>query len=157
MRYLKIEICLFILVLGCGLYGGCRTARESAAGTVYFLVAEILPFHNDSYILPLTKAEDIAAARNIIVSGTPKIVMSNIARGSGDGNYRNQDLVEPGKRVWSWHVVEFLEFADVSAEIYDGWPTYVEEHLEEWLATKKARIGFWSYTVSREVNISEIQ
>jgi hypothetical protein len=54
-------------------------------------------------------------------------------------------------------VTKFLGFVDVTAEIYDSWPTYVEEHLDEWLLQSDGIIGFWAYTVKRKVNTSELK
>jgi hypothetical protein len=135
----------------------CKKSSESISSTVYFLVAEIIPNHGDSYILPLTDPEDISRAESII-NGThnSQIVNARIARGSGDGNYLNKDLAGSG-RVWSWHVVEFFGFVDVTAEIYDSWPTYVEEHLDLWMQQNNGIIGFWVYTVKRKVDVSELK
>jgi hypothetical protein len=135
----------------------CKKSSESISSTVYFLVAEIFPNHGDSYILPLTDPEDISRAESII-NGTrnSRIVNARIARGNGDGNYLNKDLAGSG-RVWSWHVVEFFGFVDVTAEIYDSWPTYVEEHLDEWMQQNNGIIGFWAYTVKRKVDVSELK
>ena len=130
------------------------------AGTVYFLVTEIgEAVHKDSFVVPLTKPEDIAAARAIVADRakgleTSKIVLARIEKGSGDGTHANRDLV--GERTWSWHVAEFLGFPDMTVEIYDGWPGYVEENLDEWIRITEGRIGFWSYTVTRELTVEEV-
>ncbi|MCL4548251.1 MAG: hypothetical protein M1495_06755 [Bacteroidetes bacterium] len=124
--------------------------------TVYFLVAETNPNHNDSYILPLTKPEDIKHAREIIGgTGTTsnKIVVAKIAK--GNGAYVNKDLI--GGKTWSWYVSDFIGFADNTIEILDGYPTYVEENLDEWIRITSGKIGFWTYTVTREVNLSDIK
>lgn len=141
------------------LFPGCKKSTAADNGVVYFLVSEITHFHGDSFILPLSDPEDIAAAEKIvndIDSTTTRIVSARIARGSGDGKYLNKDLLSGNQGVWSWHVVEFFNFADVTAEIYDSWPGYVENHLDEWLQ-QDGIIGFWSYTVTRKVNPSELQ
>lgn len=157
----RIVITLGFTVLLMGLTGvpGCKKAAEVVDddGTVYYLVAEIVPNHNDSYILPLTDPAHIARADEI-VAGThySQIVSAYIARGDGDGRYRNKDLQGSG-RVWSWHVSQFNGFADVTAEIYDSWPTYVEDNLDFWLNNNQGIIGFWAYTVKRRVDPSEIQ
>jgi hypothetical protein len=132
----------------------CKKSHATPDGTVYFLVSEINPFHGDSFILPLTDADAIAEARRIIRGEPgPRIVSARIAEGSGDGNYLNKDLQNPG-RVWSWHVSEFFGFVDFTAEIYDGSPTWVEEHLENWMLQNQGIIGFWGYTVKSEADAS---
>jgi hypothetical protein len=54
--------------------------------------------------------------------------------------------------LWSWHVVEFLEFADATIEILDGWPTLVEQDVRGWIDNTGGIIGFWEYTVTAELH-----
>jgi hypothetical protein len=108
-------------------------------GPIYFLVAEPNRIvHGDSYVLPLTEPNDITHARNLITygpsAGQPIVVASITC---------SPDCINP----WSWHVTKFEAFADITAEILDGWPTYVEGHCNE----VPKQIGFWSYTVVREL------
>jgi hypothetical protein len=127
---------------------------------VYFQVAEITPTHGDSYILPLKDPAAIAQARELIQSGQTQIVVAEISKDENENYSINKDL--KNNRVWSWHVSGFLGFADNTIEIYDGWPEYVEENYDEWVEiTKgengKGRIGFWNYTVVREISAAELQ
>jgi hypothetical protein len=122
-------------------------------GTVYFLVAEPpgRVANGDSYVLPLTRPEDVAHARRLIAKGPDAgapIVVAAIAAGA-DGV--NRDYLDPDAPAWSWHVTEFLGFADSSAEILDGWPSYVEGDVKEWARITDGRIGFWDYTVVAEL------
>ena len=127
----------------------CSTLVHAAP--VYFVVSEIDPVHGDSYVLPLESAADIAHARALIASGpaagTP-IVVAHIAPGS-DGINRN--ILAPGEPLWSWHVDAFDGFADMTAEILDGWPSFVEQDLAGWIANTNGYIGFWNYTVTAEL------
>ena len=136
----------------------CKKSSEitPSPGTVYFLVSELSRHHDDSYILPLTDPDDIETARRI-VNGEERsrIVSARIARGSGDGNHLNKNLSGSG-RTWSWHVSEFIGFVDVTAEIYDSWPGFVEDNLDFWMQQNKGIIGFWSYTVTRIVDPGEL-
>jgi hypothetical protein len=137
----------------------CSDSKENTPEVVYFLVAETEVVHGDSYILPLTKPADIQQARQLIANQESKIVVAEISKGPADPYPVNRDLTHP--RTWSWHVSEFIGFADIGIEILDGWPTYVEDHYDEWVAiTKgpngKGRIGFWSYTVVREIEPLEL-
>ncbi len=148
----KFKILLFAFVIV--MLFGCKDAAtdNNTNKPVYFLVSEINPTHNDSFILPLTNPEDIKHAREIISnpgSTKTKIVVAKIAKGNGP--YVNKDLI--GGKTWSWHVTEFLSFADNTAEIYDGNPTYVEENLDEWIRITSGTIGFWTYTISQEVSV----
>ncbi len=127
-------------------------ARPSAAETIYFLVAEQpgSAAHHDSYVLPLSQSGDMDHARALIqdgVSAGAPIVVAQIAKG-GDGS--NGDYREPGLWLWSWHVEQFHGFADMTAEILDGWPGFVEQDVDGWISNTGAKIGFWSYTVVSE-------
>lgn len=136
---------------------GCGGGGSSSADSVtYFLVAERGALtHGDSYILPLADPRDIEMARAIIAGTQPaKIVVAKIMPGSSAGAYTNKDLI--GKRTWNWHIVAFEGFADNTIEILDGWPGYVDANLDEWIRITGGRIGFWDYTVKREVPPTEM-
>lgn len=141
---------LIPLVIAAQLGGGC----PGLGGVKYFLVSAPGGEHGDSYILPLSNPSDIAHARALIrdpdnTSG--HLVVATIERGGRSGQYVNRDLLNEG-REWSWHVSEFQGFADMTIEIYDGTPTLVEEDLDWWFNNTGGVIGFWSYTVTREVS-----
>ena len=121
------------------------------------------PVHGDSYVLPLTEPDDIAHARDLIKYGPAvgqPIVVAHITcsydcinRGYLDPN---QCVNDPnGKRctnkcAWSWHVTQFDYFADMTAEILDGWPGLVESDCQGF----GPQIGFWTYTVVEELGIN---
>jgi len=137
----------------------CGCGGGTTSGTAYFVVAEITPGHGDSFLLPLTDPGDIARARQLAASAHPQpptIVVAQIESGSSDGLVDNQDLLRGG-RLWSWHVSRFVGFADVTIEILDGWPGYVEANLADWQRNTSGTIGFWRYTVRREVSPSELR
>lgn len=155
IRLLTLTLRPLVAIACCGLW--LTTGSAARAGTVYFMVAE-LPgqnVHHDSYILPLDDPADIAAARDIINQGPGKakahIAFASIAAGS-DGI--NKNLLSP-HQTWSWHVTDFLGFAELGAEIYDGWPTFVESDVAGWIDNTDGVIGFWGYTVVAEVVIPE--
>jgi hypothetical protein len=100
----------------------------------------------------LSDPADIAHARDLIhrgpaAAGEP-IVVANIASGR-DGI--NRDYLAPGAPLWSWHVAEFLAFADITAEILDGWPGLIRNHEDDPEYSCCSTIGFWSYTVVAEL------
>jgi hypothetical protein len=118
---------------------------SQVSGIEYFIVAEIgEPFFNDSYVLPLSVPSDIAHARDLIEYG-PGIGQAIVVAGIFGWDGWNRDYQQPGAPAWSWSVA-FLEFADFTAEIFDGWPTAVEEGI-----FMEGTIGFWSYTVVAEL------
>lgn len=107
------------------------------AGRIGFLVAEFPDqvVHGDSFVITIDEADTdrLTHARNLvdwIEAGMPaasspdgKIVFTAIATGA-DGI--NRDLLAPSQPEWSWHPIGEVDFVDISAEIYDGWPTFVE-------------------------------
>jgi hypothetical protein len=123
------------------------------AGAVPFLVAE-LPgdeVHGDSYVIELEDAAAIAHARDLIARGSAAgetIVFARIAPGA-DGV--NRDWRAPGRPEWSWHVTELVGFGDIGAEIFDGWPGFVESDVAGWIDNTEGVIGFWRYTVVAEL------
>ena len=142
--------CVFAAILAACLIAPSRVS----AGPVYFLVTEFpgQAVHHDSYVLPLEDPADIAHARDLIARGptaaAASIAVVQIAAG-GDGI--NRDELAPGKPQWSWHVTGFDGFADIAAEVLDGWPSFVEQDVNGWIANTNGRVGFWSYTVTREL------
>lgn len=128
---------------------------------VYFLVEERVEEYNDSYVLALKDPAQIAEARAIIAgTSDPKIVLAEITTDAQVNYYVNRDLNKD--RAWSWHVAAFLGFYDQTIEIYDGWPEYVEANYSDWVENTKSEsgngvIGFWNYTVTREVALEELE
>lgn len=125
----------------------------NATPPVRFVVAEFpgASFHHDSYVLPLSDPQAIAHARELIAFGASvpdSIAIANIESGS-DGINRN--VLALGAPPWSWHVTEFLGYAEITAEVLDGWPTGIELYPEYWLHNGGGSIGFWSYTVTAEL------
>ncbi|HPO15780.1 MAG TPA: C1 family peptidase [Candidatus Hydrogenedentes bacterium] len=132
--------------------GTVEGENEGAQETAYFVVANPLAPQQGTYILPLNDAADIAQARAIVAnpfSTMATIVMAHIAVGGSEGEYINCDPFNGGQ-IWSWRISEFLGFAEMSAELYDGTAAYVEENLESWMEMTGGTIGFWSYRVVAE-------
>jgi len=135
-KSISCYIFLIFLFLSINIKGYCET--------IYFLVGEKgVPVHNDSYVVLLTEPNDIAHARDLINFGPGigrNIVVAQIEFGM-DGI--NRDYLSAYKTLWSWHVTSFINFADITAEILDGWPGGVLDYF-----TSGSLIGFWSYTIS---------
>lgn len=151
---MRIAVRLIIILLCGAALSGCPVRRGH---TVYFMVSERTPIHGDSYILPIADPEVIAQARAIVAdpdSAAALIVLADIAP-CGACGYVNRDLPQDGKR-WSWCVTNCRGFVENTIEIYDGWPGYVEEDLDGWMANTGGVIGFWSYTVTRELSPWEV-
>lgn len=154
---------LSLLLGGMLLFSGCEEEFTPVPNPdfVYFLVEDPDHANNDSFVLALLNDEDIQTAREMVEDPDKlQIVLAKITRDPRINYYRNRDLIND--QDWSWHVSEFLGFYDNTIEIYDGWPTYVEENYEEWVANTKGSgtqgvIGFWSYVITREVEPSELE
>jgi hypothetical protein len=129
-------------------------ARGAMVEPTYFLFAERAGTQSlhDSFVVPLTDPDQVAHARDIIargpdVAGEP-IVFASIARRS---DHINRNLLTNGQPEWNWHVTGVSGFGDVGIELLDGSPTYVSQHLDTWLRETSGHIGFWNYTVSKEL------
>lgn len=126
-------------------------------GPAFFVVGEFgQVVHGDSYVIRLDNPDDIAHARALITdpeSVSARILVWSIAPGPGD--LPNQDFLDGGA-PWSWHVTEFQGFAEFTIEILDGWPSFVEEDVDSWIANTNGVIGFWSYTVIMEVSLEDL-
>ncbi|MEK7793735.1 MAG: hypothetical protein AAB353_04355 [Candidatus Hydrogenedentota bacterium] len=148
MRSTIVLFFLTIYLFGCP----CDTV-----GPAYFVVGEFGDVvHGDSYVIRLDDPTDIAHARELIRDPegvAARILVCSIAPGPGD--LPNQDFLNGGE-PWSWHVTEFQGFAEFTIEILDGWPSFVEEDIEGWIANTNGTIGFWNYTVIMEVSLEEI-
>jgi hypothetical protein len=136
-------------------------APAPALALTWFVVAENPALgacvHCDSYVLPLEDPGAIAHARELVASGgtaEAPIVLAEIVAGA-DGTNRNVIVI--GEPPWSWHVSAFQGFVDLTAEIYDGWPGFVESDVEGWIANTRTApgepgvVGFWNYTVVAEL------
>lgn len=114
------------------------------ADTVYFLCFERPDQKNDltSFVLPLTRPEDIEHARRIAsgeFDGTcchMPIPVVRIARGR-DGINRN--LLAVGAPQWSWHVAEFLNWTDGVGGISAGSPIRVEQQMDFFLKNRRPK------------------
>jgi hypothetical protein len=140
----------------------CGPAPGAYGGRIAFLVAEYpgAEVHHDGYVVTIDDqdAQRLAQARKLaawIAGGASlddapdgRIVIADVAAGA-DGINRN--VPAPGQPLWSWHTTGEVSFADMSIEILDGWPTFVEEDVPGWMANTGGAVGFWSYTIVREL------
>ena len=125
-----------------------------AEETVYFLVGGFSRIINDSYVLPLSRAEDISHARYLVsryglgnLDGDRPLVVAKVAAAKDD---INRNFLDPKFPKWSWQVAEFLKFNDYTVEELDGGPKHLEEDFD-WSSGGGMTIGFWHYTVVREL------
>ena len=114
------------------------TVLESQAGVAHFLVGPRTPQLKDSYVLPLTRPEDIAEARRQLTLDLTNRLMV-VARIGAGADGINRDHLAPGKPAWSWHVTEFLAFAEGGIPEWGGTPTGVEANVAFWTTDPPAR------------------
>ncbi|MEQ8531814.1 MAG: hypothetical protein RIB86_08175 [Imperialibacter sp.] len=157
----------FILLLSGLTLAGCGVTDDDIPRnetTVFFLVTEFSTEKGDSYILPLSGVEDIAKARAIVADrnneALDRLVVAKVAATNGTETYLNKDLLR--NVTWSWKVTEFSGFAGSTIEIFDGGPQDVENDMDWWFENTgqeegTGNIGFWGYTVQREVSPEEIK
>jgi hypothetical protein len=136
--------------------------QPAAQEPVYFLAAELprgggvgpapaaaAPLH-DSFVLSLTEPQHVAHARRLVAEGISAGQPTAVARIGVGGDGINGDWQSPGTRPWSWHISEFLGFADVVIAIYGGGsPTKIEENLPR--LPLNGVNAFFGYTVVREL------
>lgn len=140
----------------------CWVATSACqAGVITFVVGEIDPLHHDSYIIQIDDLDTVRLnhARSLITwvqsgaiptqSPGATIVFANIAAGA-DGVNRN--ALSLGEPLWNWRTTGPVNFVDITAEIFDGWPTFVEQDISGWIQNTNGRVGFWGYTVVREIS-----
>lgn len=129
-------------------------SQPAKSETAVFVVTELASpcFHCDSFLLPLTDPQQIAAARTLVANGpgggVGTIPVVTIAAGS-DG--LNRDMLAAGEPLWNWHVTGFSGFAEFTIELCDGWPGFVEPDPAGFIANTGGQFCPWSYSVTAEV------
>ena len=116
----------------------------AASQVVYFLVGDLpgKPPSHESYVLPLSRADDIAHARDLIARGPAAGQTIVVAFIGPNVNGINRNYQDPRFPQWPWEVTNFVAFADNTIEILDGRPSQPPFGSE---------IGFWGFTVVREL------
>ena len=61
----------------------------------------------------------------------------------------NRNFLDPKFPKWSWQASQFVGFAEITPEAWDGSPTQLEWF--DWSRGGQATIGFWDYTVVKEL------
>ena len=126
---------------------------RAAAAPIEFLVAEFPGHvvHGDSYVLVLEAAADIEHARALVEKGAAAGATIAVVRIAAGADGRNRNVRASGEPLWSWRQTSFEGFGDFAIELCDGWPGYVEQDVERWIANTNGTICFWSYTVVEEL------
>lgn len=128
---------------------------------IQFLVGEpSSPQRSDSYVILIDEQDEprlqraralvawVEAGADLAFAPDDRIVWTEIAAGA---NGINRNLLAPGEPTWSWHPIGTPDFVSFTIEILDGWPSFVESDVDGWMANTGGAIGFWGYTVTREI------
>ena len=105
--------------LGCLMSASCGTSEPSAP-FVDFVVAVT----DETFVLRASDPETIAAAYDNLRGGNGSFPIGPLRQGDGGFN-----------APWSWHIdPDEARLTEVAIEVCDGRPSYVEEHVEDFLA-----------------------
>ncbi|HET7010050.1 MAG TPA: hypothetical protein VFI11_04685, partial [Anaerolineales bacterium] len=124
-----IAAMISIVLFGCGLTGGGPGSTPTGEGSDSELRGGVLAtFDVDGerfrvWVTNPATVEQLLALRD----GTSSAGIPNgrLLRGAGETNHN---------APWSWHLdAEDIEMAEVTMEVCDGRPSYVEENLDEFI------------------------
>jgi hypothetical protein len=104
----------------------------------------VIAVENEQFRVRIEDQAAIAEARSLITSGLSKNISGDILRGNGGIN-----------SGYSWHLKPAsVEFADLTIELCDGMPSYVEENVDYYVDTVK-RYCPWGAKVVSEVGTQQ--
>lgn len=104
----------------------------------------------ECFVVRLQDPARIAQARLLLSRpDTAYILVGKLARTDGGFN-------QCGSHVWNWHIpVDSVDFAEMSIELCDGRPSYIEQNLSYWIDTV-GRFCPWSGRLRRERSSSSL-
>ena len=133
MEYRRVErwmlAVLALLAPGCG--------EPTAPGPEAVFEVRVV---GETFRAGVNDPEQIEALAALLASGEPANISGELVRGSGGVN-----------APWSWHLdPETVHVADVTIEVCDGLPSFVEDDLDYWLGTVKQYCP-WGAKIVRRV------
>ena len=118
----------------------CEDEASGPSDAATFVIA----VENEQFRVRIEDQAAIAEARSLISSGQTKNISGDIRRGNGGIN-----------TGYSWHLrPASVEFADMTIELCDGMPSYVEENVDYYVDTVK-RYCPWGARVVSEVGTQQ--
>lgn len=131
-------LCVFLLT--------CQKKKMDSPPPSSSLYADFLvEVVDECFILRLTDSARIAEARALLApDAMPKIPIGRLRRGDGGFN-------RCGEYAWNWHMdPDSVHFAEMTIELCDGRPSFVEEALNYWVDTVKTYCP-WAARLRAEV------
>jgi hypothetical protein len=102
----------------------CGNDRISPAEPIATFIVQV---GADRFNVQVTEQADYERLVARMQSGNAGVINGRVARGDGGFN-----------GPWSWHLIPAsIEVPDLSIELCDGTPSYVEAHLDEWMRSVK--------------------
>ena len=128
------------LITGVAMAACSDDATAPPPGSAVF----IIDVEGEQFRVRIDDTATVTAARGLIASGQAKNISGDIARGTGGFN-----------AAYSWHLrPHSIEFVDLTIELCDGMPSYVEEHVDYYVDTVK-RYCPWGARVISEVSTAQ--
>lgn len=113
------------MLQGCGSDNG--TSNPPPGGGQYFTVKVV----NDTFVMLVTDPDTIQLARDNFEGKNHRFPSGHIEIGNGGFN-----------GIWGWHYVpDNVRMVEVSVEVCDGTPSYVNTHLNDYLT-----VGYCPWT-----------
>lgn len=107
-----------LIVAACG--GSSSSPSEPRVEGAVFRVRAC---GEESFRILVNDPAVIAEAERLVAAGEPKIVVGRVEAGDGGFN-----------APWSWHLAPAtVGFAEVTIELCDGCPSFLEAHPADWL------------------------
>lgn len=126
-----------VLVLVAAMVLGAPACDKSGTGpdeAVYTITVG-----DDQFRIRARDSQTIERLEQRMRTGTTGVIMGRVER--GDAGYN---------APWSWHLVpSTIQVPDVSIELCDGTPSYVEAHLDEWMSDVKNYCPWGARVIAR--------
>ena len=137
---MKRNLITVILLIAYGCTGSSTDSGSQNPVATFELIHTV---QNETFVAQTSDPDVIAKARSELSKpmGERQLhINGSIAAGAGGVN-------DP----WSWHFnIGEWDLVEVSAEVCDAWPSYIENNLEDWMQSVGAFCP-WSGRVSKEL------
>lgn len=135
LRIFLLAVVLTATVLA---FPGCDSAEDDPADDNSIFVIEVAD--RETFRVRITAPDQIREAERLLNTGEERNVTGTLQRGDGGFN-----------APYSWHLdPETVEFVDVTIEVCDGLPSFIEEDLDYWVDTVGTYCPWSSQVVGRE-------